>query len=87
MTEAEYVYHQKGMYNDRIILNDLDMWAVISPMMDHSEVRKMPFWMIQRAGSQGFDRYWSLVCWIDLILHIMKALYALEYLSALRDQG
>ena len=25
------------------VLNDLDKWAVISPMLDHSKITKMPF--------------------------------------------
>ena len=40
-----------------IILNDLDKWAFISPMLDHPEVTKMPFWMIQRAKKVFFGHF------------------------------
>ena len=40
-----------------IIINDLDTWAVISPMLDHSKITKMPFWMIQRAKNEVFGHF------------------------------
>ena len=40
-----------------IILNDVDMWVVISSMLDHSEITKMPFWMIQNAKNGVFDHF------------------------------
>ena len=40
-----------------IILNDHDTWTVISPMMDHSKIVKMPFWTIQNAKNGFFDHF------------------------------
>ena len=40
-------------------------------MKDHSKITKMHFWMIQRARKRFLVIFWSLVCWIDLILHIL----------------
>ena len=40
-----------------ILLNDLDSWAVISPMLDHSKITKMSFWMIQRAKNEVYSHF------------------------------
>ena len=42
-----------------IILNDLDRWAVISPMLDHAKITKMPFWMIQNAKNEVFGHFFD----------------------------
>ena len=36
------------------------MWAVISPMLDHSKITKIPFWMIQSAKKGFFDHFLEL---------------------------
>ena len=69
-----------------IILNNVDKWAVITPMQDHSKITKMSFWMIKRAKIGFLTIFGSLVSWIDLTLYIMKGIYALQHLSALPDQ-
>ena len=40
-----------------ILLNDVDSWAVISLVLDHSKITKIPFWVIQRAKNDVFDHY------------------------------
>ena len=60
------------------MLNDLDRWAVISPMLDHSKITKMPFWMIQNAKNVFLTIFRNLVCWIDFELHILIVLYDLD---------
>ena len=40
-----------------ILLNDVDSWAVISLVLDHSKITKMPFWMIQRANHEVFGHF------------------------------
>ena len=42
------------------ILNDLDKWAVISPILDHSKITKMPFSMIQTAKNEVFGHFLEL---------------------------
>ena len=42
-----------------IMLNDLDKWDIISPMLDRSKTLKMPFWMIQNP-KRGFDHFLEL---------------------------
>ena len=43
-----------------ILLNDVDSWAVISLVLDHSKITKMPFWMIQRAKNEVFGHFLEL---------------------------
>ena len=43
-----------------IVLNDLDKWALILPMLDHSKSTKMPFWMIQIAKNKVFGHFLEL---------------------------
>ena len=43
-----------------ITLNDLDKWAVISPMLDHSKITKMPNSMIQTAKNEVFGHFLEL---------------------------
>ena len=43
-----------------IILNDLDKWALISLVSDHSKITKMPFWMIQIAKNEVFGHFLEL---------------------------
>ena len=43
-----------------ILLNDVDSWAVISLVLDHSKIWKMPFWMIQIAKNEVFDHFLEL---------------------------
>ena len=62
-----------------IELNGLHALASVSVMLGHSKNTKMPFWMIQNAKNGVLTIFWSLVCWSDLILHIMKALHALQH--------
>ena len=69
-----------------IILNDLDKWTIISPMLDHSKFTKMPFWMTKRAKNWVLTILGSLVSWVDLTLYIMKGIYALQHFLALPDQ-
>ena len=40
-----------------ILRNGLDKWAVISPMLDHSKITKMPFSMIQTAKNEAFGHF------------------------------
>ena len=40
-----------------IVLNDLDNWAHISTMLDHSKITEMPCWMIQRAKNEVFGHF------------------------------
>ena len=53
-----------------IKLNDLDKWALIPPILDHSKITKMPFWMIQRAKNEVFGRFlkFGLLDWLSPIL-------------------
>ena len=43
-------------------------------MKDHSKITKIYFWMIQRAKRRFLAISWILVCWINLILHILIVL-------------
>ena len=43
-----------------IILNDLDKWAIISPMLDHSKMKEMPFRTIQIAKNEVFGHFLEL---------------------------
>ena len=43
-----------------IILNDLDKLAFISPILDHSKVTKISFWMIQGAKKVVFGHFLEL---------------------------
>ena len=36
------VHQNKFKLHILIILNDVDKWAVITPMLDHSKITKMP---------------------------------------------
>ena len=40
-----------------ILLNCLNDLAIISLMLDHSKIRKMRFWMIQRAKKEVFGHF------------------------------
>ena len=65
-----------------VLLNDLDTWAVMSLMLDHSEITKMPFWDDPKSQKCFiFTIFWSLLCWIDLILHILILLNELDTLA------
>ena len=58
-----------------ILLNDHDLWAVISPVLNHSKITKLPFWIIQIEPKMGFyTNFWSLVNQIDLIFDILIVL-------------
>ena len=46
-----------------IILNDVDKWAVITPMLDRSKITKMPFCMIQRAKNEVFGHLLEFSAW------------------------
>ena len=65
-----------------VLLNDLDTWAVMSLMLDHSEITKMPFWDDPKSQKCFiFTIFWSWLCWIDLILHILILLNELDTLA------
>ena len=49
-----------------IVLNDLDKWALISPMLDHSKITKKPFWMIQRAKNEVLGNFYDFGTWDQL---------------------
>ena len=60
-----------------IILNNVDKWAVITPMQDHSKITKMSFWTIKRAKNWVFDHFREFVQLDRLdIVYIMKGIYA-----------
>ena len=40
-----------------IELNGVHDLAILSLMLDHSKIRKMPFWMIQIAENEVFGRF------------------------------
>ena len=50
------------------ILNGLNNLAMIWLMLDHSKIRKMHFWMIQRAKKEVFGRFleFGLLDWLDI---------------------
>ena len=52
-------------------------------MKDHSKITKMHFWMIQRARKRFLNIFWSLVCRIDLILHILIVLNVFQLSATL----
>ena len=43
-----------------IMLNDPDKWVLISLVLDHSKITKIPFWMIQRAKNEVFGHFLEL---------------------------
>ena len=59
-----------------IVLNVFQHKATLSGHDDHSKITEVHFWMIQRAKRRFLAIFWSLVCWIDLVLHIVIVLNA-----------
>ena len=43
-----------------IDLNDLNDMTIVSLILDHSKIRKMPFWMIQIANNEVFSQFFEL---------------------------
>ena len=50
---------------------------------DLSKVTKMHLWMIQKAKKKFLAIFLSLVCWIDLILHIVIVLNVFQHSATL----
>ena len=57
-----------------IVLNDLNNLATISVMQDHSKIKRCIFEWSKESKKRFLVVFWSLVCWIDLILHIVIVL-------------
>ena len=57
-----------------IVLNDLDKWVVIPPMLDQSKFTKMHFLNDPKSQKWVLTVFWSLVHWIDFILNISTEL-------------
>ena len=51
-----------------------NIWQSYQVARNHSIITKIHFWMIQRAKERFMAIFMSLVCWIDLILHIVIVL-------------
>ena len=67
-----------------IVLNVNQLSAMLPGQAGSFKNQKNAFLNDPKSQKKRFLAiFWSLVCWIDLILHIMKALYALQHLSAL----
>ena len=51
-----------------LLLNSINDLAIISLMLDHSKIRKMHFWMIQRAKKEVFGHFleFGLLNWLDI---------------------
>ena len=65
-----------------ILLNGLNNLAMILLMLDHSKITKMHFEWSKEPKMRFLAIFWSLVCWIDLILHIVIVLNVFQ-LSAI----
>ena len=66
-----------------IVLNDLNNLATISLMQDHSKILKMHFEWSKEPKWRFLAVFWSLVCWTDLILHIVIVLNVFQLLATL----
>ena len=52
-------------------------------MKDHSKIANIHFWMIQKPKNDVLAIFLSLVCWIDLIWHIVLVLNVFQHLPTL----
>ena len=60
-----------------------NIWQRYQVLQNHSKITKMHFWMIQGAKKRFLVIFWSLICWIDLILHIMIVLNVFQLSATL----
>ena len=58
-------------------------WQGSQVKKDDSEVTKMHFWMIQGPKKRLFAIFGILVCWIDLMMHIVMVLNVFQDLATL----
>ena len=51
-----------------IDLNDLNDMTIVSLILDHSKIRKMPFWMIQIAKNKDLGHFhgFGVSDWVDI---------------------